>query len=69
MKRGKESITLPKAHIADVPYWFEIMFYDTKRRCPSAERNPELLAYRAFLLGRKTKRIEMVDEARKILEM
>jgi hypothetical protein len=65
----KELITPPTASIARVPSWFTIMFYDTKRRSPTARTCPELLAYRAYLLGRKTKHIEMVSEARKIMDM
>jgi hypothetical protein len=42
----------PKAHFTAIPKWFEDMYYETKSCCPTAEWNPSILAYRAYLLGK-----------------
>ena len=40
IKSDRGSITLPKAHIVDVPKWFEDVFIRNTRNCALAKRYP-----------------------------
>lgn len=50
----KDKKRFPKAHITQIPKWFEDRYAETQKYCSLAERFPIILVYRAFLLGQRS---------------
>jgi hypothetical protein len=55
-KVAKKKKVFPNANLTRIPKWFNYMFECTLEQCPTARTFPELLAYRAYLLGKATEK-------------